>query len=110
MAGGLFIGLVLITSLFVYRPWCHFFCPFGLVGWLAEKISIFKVKVDYDKCIACGACSKACPSTVMGAILKQDRITPDCFSCGTCMEACPADAISFDCGKRPKPPQEKFEK
>jgi len=110
MVGGLFIGLILITSLFVYRPWCHIFCPFGLVGWLAEKISIFKVKVNYDKCIACKACSKACPSTVMEAILKQDRIIPDCFSCGTCIEACPADAISFECGKRPKPPQEKFQK
>ncbi|MDT8302145.1 MAG: 4Fe-4S binding protein [Sedimentisphaerales bacterium] len=110
IAGGLFIGLVLVLSLFVYRPWCHFFCPFGLVGWLAEKISIFKVKVDYDKCVACEACLKACPSTVMDAILKQDRIVPDCFSCGTCIEACPADAISFECGKRPKPPQGKFEK
>ena len=110
IAGGLFIGLILVLSLFVYRPWCHFFCPFGLVGWVAEKISIFKVKVDYDKCIACEACSKACPSTVMNAILKQDRIIPDCFSCGTCIEACPADAISFNSGKRPKPPQGKFEK
>ncbi len=110
IAGGLFISLVLVTSLFVYRPWCHFFCPFGLVGWLAEKISIFKVKVDYDKCIACEACSQACPSTVMDAILKQDRIIPDCFSCGTCIETCPADAISFEYGKREKPPKEKFDK
>jgi polyferredoxin len=110
IAGGLFIGLVLVLSLFVYRPWCHFFCPFGLVGWLAEMISLFKIKVDYDKCISCEACSKACPSTVMDAILKQDRIIPDCFSCGTCIETCPADAISFVSGKRQKPPKEKFDK
>ena len=110
MAGGLFIGLVLVLSLFIYRPWCHFFCPFGLVGWLAEKISIFKVKVDYDKCISCEACSKACPSTVMDAILKQNRIIPDCFSCGTCIEACPVDAITFEHGKRQKPPDGKFDK
>jgi polyferredoxin len=110
IAGGLFIGLVLALSLFVYRPWCHFFCPFGLVGWLAEKISLFKIKVDYEKCISCEACSKACPSTVMDAILKQDRIIPDCFSCGTCIETCPADAISFVSGKRQRPPKEKFDK
>lgn len=110
IAGGLFIGLVLVLSLFIYRPWCHFFCPFGLVGWLAEKISIFKVKVDYDKCIACQACSKACPSTVMDAILKQNRIIPDCFSCGTCIETCPVDAITFEHGKRQKPPDGKFDK
>jgi len=110
IAGGLFIGLILVLSLFVYRPWCHFFCPFGLIGWLAEKVSFFKIKVDYDKCISCRACSKACPSTVMDAILKQDRIIPDCFSCGTCIETCPVNAISFERGKRQKPPAGKFDK
>jgi polyferredoxin len=110
MAGGLFIGLILVLSLFVYRPWCLFFCPFGLVGWLGEKVSFFKIKVDYDKCISCRACSKACPSTVMDAILKQDRVIPDCFSCGTCMEICPVNAISFERGKRQKPPAGKFDK
>lgn len=34
--GGVFIALLLGASLFVYRPWCHLFCPFGLVGWLVE--------------------------------------------------------------------------
>lgn len=106
---GLFIGLILVVSLFIYRPWCHFFCPFGLVGWIAEKISLFKIKVDYEKCISCRACSKACPSTVMDAILKQDRIIPDCFSCGTCIETCPANAISFEHSKRQKPPAGKFD-
>ena len=105
-----FIALLLILSLFVYRPWCHFFCPFGLAGWLGEKISIFKIKVNYDSCIACSACSKACPSTVMGAILKRDKIIPDCYSCGTCIDACPTDSISFAVGKRPMPPEGKFEK
>lgn len=109
IAGGVFIALLLIISLFIYRPWCHFFCPFGLVSWLAEKISLFRIKVDYDKCVSCGACSKACPSTVMEAILKQDRMTPDCFSCGTCIETCPANAISFQYGKRVKPPAGKFQ-
>lgn len=106
--GGIFIAVILISSLFIYRPWCHFLCPFGLVGWLAEKISFFKIKVDYDKCIACEACSKACPSNVMEAILKQDHIVPDCFSCGTCIETCPENAISFDKGKRQSVPEDKF--
>lgn len=108
LAGIVFVGLILVMSLFVYRPWCHFFCPFGLFGWLAEKASIFKIRVDYNKCIACEACSKACPSTVMDAILKRDRIIPDCFSCGTCIEVCPEGALSFGAGKRAIPPRGKF--
>ncbi len=110
LAGGIFIGAASVASLFVYRPWCHFFCPFGLAGWIAEKKSLFKIKVDYDTCIACEACVKACPSTVMNVILKQDRVTPDCFSCATCVEACPTDSIGFTSGKRGKPPAGKFDK
>jgi len=108
LAGAAFVGAVLILSLFTWRPWCHFLCPFGLAGWAAEKISLFKVHVDYDQCVACGACEKACPSTAMGAILRRDRVIPDCFSCGTCMETCPAKAISFKAGRRCKPPAGKF--
>jgi polyferredoxin len=98
--GAVFVSIILIASLFVYRPWCHFFCPFGLAGWVAEKISLFRIRVDHDKCTACGACEKACPSTVMGAILKRDRVVPDCFACGICVETCPVGAVSFAMGLR----------
>ena len=108
--GAGFITLLLAASLFLYRPWCHLLCPFGLVGWLAEKISVYKVRVDYSKCVACGACERACPSTVMGAILRRDRVIPDCFSCGDCLAACPAGAVSFSAGRRQLPPADKFEK
>lgn len=33
-----FVGAMLILSLFTWRPWCHFFCPFGLAGWVAESV------------------------------------------------------------------------
>ena len=106
--GGGFLAVLLVASLFVYRPWCHLFCPFGLVGWVAEKVSLNKIGVDYDKCKACTTCATVCPSDVMEAILKQDRTIPDCFACGSCVEACPSGAISFRFGKRAKPPAGKF--
>jgi len=108
LAGAAFIVAVLVLSLFTWRPWCHLFCPFGLVGWAAEKICVFKIHVDYSQCVACGACERACPSTVMGAILKRNRVIPDCFACGTCIETCPAKAISFKAGRRSEPPAGKF--
>ena len=110
MYGWVFIGAVLVASLFVYRPWCHLFCPFGLIGWIVEKISRFKIQVDYDTCIACEACAKACPSSVMEAILKRNRTIPDCFACATCIGVCPTNSISLKSGKRTKPPEGKFEK
>ena len=104
--GIIFVAIMLSVSLIIYRPWCHLFCPFGLIGWIAEKISIIKIKVDYDKCIACGNCMKSCPSTAMEAIIKHKKTIPDCFSCATCIESCPVDAISFKGGKRNKPSNE----
>ena len=75
MMGIIFVGLPLAMSMLIYRPWCHLFCPFGLVGWFVEKLSLVKISVDYKTCIGCGKCETACPSTVMGAILRQDKKT-----------------------------------
>ena len=110
LTGVIFVGILLITSLFIYRPWCHFFCPFGLVGWLVEKASRIRVSVDYQTCIACQKCAAACPSTVMEAILKQDKKTiPDCFACYACRDVCPTESISFSTRKRTLPPLGHFE-
>ncbi|MBW1799907.1 MAG: 4Fe-4S binding protein [Deltaproteobacteria bacterium] len=111
MTGGIFLGVLLIVSLFIYRPWCHFFCPFGLVGWLVEKISRVRISVDYETCIACQKCAMACPSTVMGAILRQDKKTiPDCFACYACREICPTGSIRFSTRKRTLLPPGHFDK
>jgi len=109
IAGIIFLAILFTAGMFVYRPWCHLFCPFGLAGWIVEKISLFKIQVDYKTCIACEKCSAACPSTVMGAILRQNRKTiPDCFACNTCIEVCPTGSVSFSRGKRSVPPAEHF--
>jgi NAD-dependent dihydropyrimidine dehydrogenase PreA subunit len=111
LTGVSFLGILLLMSLFVYRPWCHFFCPFGLVGWLVEKVSRIRISVDYETCIACQKCATACPSTVMGAILRRDKkAIPDCFACYTCREICPTGSISFSTRKRTLPPPGHFDK
>lgn len=111
LIGGFFTGILLLASLFVYRPWCHLICPFGLVGWLVEKISRVKISVDYETCIACQKCAVACPSTVMAAILRRDKkVIPDCFACYTCRDVCPTESIRFSARKRTIPPKDHFNK
>lgn len=97
--GAGFVALMLLASLLIYRPWCHLFCPFGLVGWLAEKISLFRVRIDRSSCTNCKACVKACPSRVMGDYLDRKSLPADCFSCGLCIETCPEKAIRYTAKK-----------
>lgn len=89
------VGVVLIASLFVYRPYCYLICPVGLLTWLLEYLSIFRVRVDRNKCNDCGICISKSPCPSIKPILESDIVRPDCFSCGICIEACPKDALEF---------------
>lgn len=90
-----FISAILLLSMFTYRPFCYFICPFGLLSWILERFSIFKIKIDRTGCTNCKVCTKRCPSNTMRSILNNDTIIPDCFSCGSCIESCPVKAVSF---------------
>ena len=88
---GLFSAAVLIASLFIYRPWCHFLCPFGLVGWLVEQVSLFRPRINRAECKECQLCVEACPGQSMADFYAGKKIHADCFACGACIEACPRD-------------------
>ena len=89
------IGVILIASLFVYRPYCYLICPVGFLTWLLEHVSIFRVRFDQNKCNDCKICISKSPCPAIKSILKSDVVRPDCYSCGICIEACPEDALEF---------------
>ncbi|HLE09832.1 MAG: hypothetical protein A2504_11055 [Bdellovibrionales bacterium RIFOXYD12_FULL_39_22] len=95
LLSAIFIAMILLLSLFVYRPWCSLFCPFGLSGWLLEKFSRYKIRVNKLQCTNCRSCVTACPINTMEAILEGTKRVPDCYSCFDCVEACPSGSISF---------------
>ena len=88
---GVFSGALLVASLLVYRPWCRFLCPFGLVGWLVEQVSLFRPRINRQACKECKRCVKACPSGAMANFYEGSKIHADCFACGACIQACPQD-------------------
>lgn len=87
--------LALAGSFFVYRPFCMFICPFGLISWIAERFSIFRVKIDREKCTGCGACIAACPVQAAEGMVEDSFFQADCFSCGRCLNVCPHDALHY---------------
>jgi polyferredoxin len=84
-------GGVIIASLFIYRPWCRFLCPFGLVSWVVEQVSLFRPRIEPTLCKDCRACVRACPSNAMADFYAGKKVHADCFACGACIAACPVE-------------------
>ena len=89
------IILTLILAFIYYRPFCRIICPFGLFSWIAERISVFRVRIDKEKCTKCGACITACPLGAAEGIISGKKMHEDCFSCARCLNRCPVDAIKY---------------
>jgi polyferredoxin len=85
------LGLAVVT----YRPFCQFICPFGFVSWLAERLSLVRVRVNHDLCDGCGACSFACPLESAKHMVDGKMFGADCYSCARCLRVCPEEAIAY---------------
>lgn len=80
-----FLG-VLLLSMVVYRPFCRFICPYGLLLSLTAAVSAFKFRRT-DKCIECGLCERVCPTNEA----KMGDWKSECYMCGRCVEVCPVE-------------------
>jgi NosR/NirI family transcriptional regulator, nitrous oxide reductase regulator len=60
-------GIFLITSVFIARPYCRFFCPYGVILNLISRFSKYHISITPANCIQCKLCEHSCP---FGAIDK----------------------------------------
>jgi len=84
-------GVFVFISIFVYRPFCKYFCPYGAIMSVISRFSLFKIKKD-DSCISCKICKKECP---MGAMDANATTNLECILCGECCKKCPKDSLSY---------------
>lgn len=86
----IFILIIVITlSIFMYRFFCRFICPLGAIYSLFNKIAIFGIKIDENKCTHCNKCINLC---LMDVKQVGDR---ECIECGECIKNCSENAIVF---------------
>jgi len=90
ITGFVALGLVMVLSLFVERPFCKYACPYGAVLGLGNLLRIFKLRRNPITCIDCKACDKACPMniTVSSTAVVNDHQCIGCLKC-TSDSACP---------------------
>jgi formate hydrogenlyase subunit 6/NADH:ubiquinone oxidoreductase subunit I len=63
------------------------------------------IKIDYPKCIHCGACARRCPASAIqvGRDPKSWRIENfACVTCGLCVKVCPVHCLRME-RERPAP-------
>lgn len=93
----LFVGLVIVLPILTKRRiQCGLFCPMGAFQTLTNKLSIFEVRVDPEKCARCNLCVNTCPTfSIDQESLKTGRPKITCTRCGHCVDTCSKEAISF---------------
>lgn len=88
------LAATVLLSIVIYRPFCKYVCPLGAIYAVFNPISVFRYRVDAEKCTRCGACARACP---MQADPAADANDPECIRCGRCKQVCPTGAICSGC-------------
>lgn len=63
-------GAFLLISVFIGRPYCRFFCPYGVLLNLTSRLSKRHLTITPAACIQCRLCEDSCP---FGAIDKPEE-------------------------------------
>lgn len=102
--------ITIILSIIIYRPFCKYICPLGAIYSVFNPVSVFRYRVEQEKCTDCGACARICPMQVDP---MRNANHPECIRCGACKEICPVHAIQstgkFCPSKQPWPNCQKID-
>jgi polyferredoxin len=88
----IFTGAFLLLCVFVKRPFCRYFCPYGVVLAAFAWVSFRNRRIEQSLCVSCKKCEAVCP---VDCVKPPEVANAGCVSCGACAAACPRKAISY---------------
>ena len=94
--GGLLIGAVFLTTVFlnlkVPRFYCRFICPLGALLGVLGTFSLWRIGRSGDECSQCQLCDTDCE----GACQPADKIRlSECVLCMNCLESCQHGIVNY---------------
>lgn len=98
MSGACFgIGFAIALAVLVFfkkRFFCTNICPVGAILGLISRFSLFKIRIDTDKCKMCSLCARSCPC---GSIdFKNHTVNNEtCVKCFKCLNHCGHSALYY---------------
>ena len=84
------LAITLAASLVIYRPFCRYICPLGAIYGVFNKVAIYRLSIDTQRCIRCGKCAETCKLSIN---VFENPNSMDCIRCGECASVCPQNAI-----------------
>lgn len=92
ITGLVVLGITLLASLAVERPWCKYACPYGAVLGIINLFSIFSIRRQDSTCTSCNICTRDCPMNIPVHTVDVVR-DHQCIVCLECTSEanCPVD-------------------
>lgn len=89
------LAAVAITAWRSGRLWCNTVCPVGTVLGVIARLSLFKPRIDLNKCSHCGLCARACKSACIDA--QSGTVDASrCVACFDCLKNCRQGALRYE--------------
>ena len=90
------VGIMLAFKCKDNRAFCKYVCPVTIFLKPMSYFSLFRIRVDEDKCVFCGKCKRVCPMNVeVPSNSRKKRNATECILCMRCVEECPKGALKL---------------
>ena len=73
---------------------CNTICPVGTLLGFLSRYSLFKVRIDAEKCNHCGLCATKCKASCINSP-EQTIDYSRCIDCFDCLGECRQNALSY---------------